>query len=294
MTELVSPDEDLKRTTFKKEEWIPDWEKRTEYDYLTTASSSEEYAWEFLRRNKDYQLYCDSLSSKLKTYRPMKAEEKVNRVYVGPSHTTKTKADWQIEFPKHYSERFFKETATAKQSPLFCARSVEVLADMTDLTRPGISGRLKYRSTEWDDADADADATFSYERGLDFQIHLLKGQLAISLDFNVALGNRRLFGTHLEEAVELARKKFILYQKTLKPPLQKNSKSHSFRLIKLLRISDGLAAGHSRIQVGSTIKADYPQGFGLGVPEDIHRTTTKYVSELSMLIDKKGYLHLLA
>lgn len=290
MTKLISPDEDLKGITCKEEEWIPKWKDCAEYDYLTDASTSEEYAWEFLRRNKDYQIYCDVLSCSLKTYRPMKAKEKVNRVYVGPSHTTKTKADWHIAFPKHYSERFFEETATAKQSPLFCAQSVEVLADMTDLTRPGISERLKYRSIEWDEAEA----LFIHEQGLDFQMNLVKGQLAISFDLNSTSGNTKLFDDHLEAAVKLVKRKYIQYQKNLKSPKEKSSKLQLHRLVKLLRISDGFTAGASRKEIGLKLKVDSPRGFGIGEVIDIHRSMTKYVAELRMLTYRKGYLNLLA
>ncbi|MBL8500809.1 MAG: hypothetical protein JNL77_09555 [Nitrosomonas sp.] len=62
--------------------WRPDWRKAEEYDYLTEKTSSEAYAWEFLRRNliyqKDFELNKDLVKEEKFCYIPRNMAKDIN------------------------------------------------------------------------------------------------------------------------------------------------------------------------------------------------------------------------
>lgn len=62
--------------------WRPDWRKAEEYDYLTEKTSSEAYAWEFLRRNliyqKDFELNKDLVKEGKFCYIPRNIAKDIN------------------------------------------------------------------------------------------------------------------------------------------------------------------------------------------------------------------------
>jgi len=247
--------------------WLPDWTDKSSYEFDPTQASPEQWAWEFLRRNRQYQRELDE---------PSKSDEWFNQVEPAFIHK------WGLAEFKPYQSNFHAATkreigGTSKQSPRWAVLHPAKCIDSTQGPR-------------------------QHEKSVVHSVELLYGQVALVYDLNLALLDRKFLEIQLINSLSLLESSYsrLIRRKKKRSPVRDRSAS---KLMTYLRVADAISTEGklSRAAIGEVLYDDgqilqntpiaYKTNLGA---IDYSRGVQELMTAAYELIYEGGYLQLLA
>ena len=249
-----------KSYTPQKTDWIPDWRNPFSYNIDSSKDDSSRWAWEFLRRNRIFQKYCDD---------PTLWESDGNDPH-------KWKPCWGLAKYKRYDSEYVPAKARkgpgSSQSPEWSGTTPARIIDRTigPLRREGV-----------------------YNVSLD----LLEGQVAVIFDLNECVSNPNLLKMQTKFAQDKLDEALHRHS-SKKATAAKGTKPWGSKLLTYLRVADALASDTTvrRADIGKKLfeerlllEKSAPDPTGI----EFSRAIEPHIEVIWSLIYEGGYLRLL-
>jgi len=250
--------------TPKKTNWLPDWTDESSYNFDPAQVTPEQWAWEFLRRNRRYQRAIDEPS-----------ESDVWATQLEPDFIHQ----WGLAEYKSYQSNFQAATRIevgrmSKQSPRWAVMQPAEFIDSTRGPRQN-------------------------EKSVIHSVELPNGQVALIYDLNLALLDKRFLSIQLENSLPLIEAAYSRFSRRKEKRIHIRDKSTK-KLMTYLRVADALACKDrpNRSDIGeflckSNLILHESDGKGYG-PDDFSRGIQTQMKAAYELIYEGGYLQLLA
>ncbi len=245
-------------------DWLPDWKDQSSYNFDPAQASPEQWAWEFLRRNRRYQREIDE---------PSESDDWATDLEPDFIH------QWGLAEYKPYYSNFqvatMREIAgMSKQSPRWAVMQPAKIIDSTQGPR-------------------------QHKKSAIHSIELLNGQLVLIYDLNLALLDKKFLKIQHENSLQLLELAYsrLIRRKEKRNPVRDRSVP---KLMTYLRVADAIASKDrpSRAVIGELLfkaKQILPESDGKGYgPMDFSRGIQELMKAAYELIYEGGYLQLLA